>query len=117
MIAASMVVTAALPVVARCGAHRRVTRRPVRELARVTNSGARQRHIVRPDVREIAGNAAEVALGFRGEDGVQALIELCLRQSAVGEVLAQLGGHRLALSVPDAQARLSCHLPSVARRR
>jgi hypothetical protein len=68
-------------------------------------------------MRQVAGQAAEVAFGFGREDSLNALVELLKREPSVREVLSQFGGDGVAFGVPDAQTRLRCHLPLRAVRK
>jgi hypothetical protein len=62
---------------------------------------------------QIGGQPTQIGLRLSGEYSVQPLVELFERQPAVCVMLPQFGSDSVALLVPDAQTRLSSHLPSV----
>src|SRR5580693_5265703 len=66
---------------------------------------------------QVAGDQVQVSLRLRGENRVQALVELFESQASAREVLLQFSSDGVALTVPDTQAWLHGHLPLRAARR
>jgi hypothetical protein len=78
-------------------------------LPAVTGSGDRRR-CRGCGAWKIAGERGQLALRGRPEDGIEAVVELLQSQPALGVVLPQVSGHRIAVGVCDAQAGSGRHV-------